>query len=189
MFTGTVIISHVHSSWKTHNTPPGCLTFILLCLSSLLSLAAPIFSLWKQEKGVFGKPEPEESSRSPLTDRRLCTCVYACQDNCFQGAPECLVSLALQRSAVFALSIVPLRQHLKPWVKHAVRNTPLHVGNAQNAATQTHVQSGFHSFHLIYSSTVSFSVWGNGRGSSSGPAGASAPLGCSGMWVHLLQAG
>lgn len=74
---------------------------------------------------MFGEPEPEESSRSPLTDRSLCVCVYACQDNCFQGAPECLtlVSSTLQRSAVFALGIVPQRQHLKPCVRDMLSET------------------------------------------------------------------
>ena len=65
---------------------------------------------------MFEEPEPEESSRSPLTDCSLsaCVCVYACQDNCLQGAPECFaLSSSLWGSAVFALGNVPQRQHLK----------------------------------------------------------------------------
>lgn len=43
-----------------------------------LSIAAPISSLVKQEEGVFGEAEPEESGSSPLTDRSLCVSVRVC---------------------------------------------------------------------------------------------------------------
>ena len=37
------------------------------------------FLLIKQEEGVFAEAKPEESSRSPLTDRRVhCACVCVC---------------------------------------------------------------------------------------------------------------
>lgn len=42
-------------------------------------------------------------------------CVHTCQDNWFQGAPECLplLSPVLKRAALFALGIVPQRKHLR----------------------------------------------------------------------------
>lgn len=62
---------------------------------------------------------------------RLCVCVHTCQDNWFQGAPECLplVSPVLKRPAVFALGIVPQRKHLQSctctcYQKHAISCWP-----------------------------------------------------------------
>lgn len=67
----------------------------------------------------------------------VCVCTW--QDNCFQGAPECLtlVSPSLQRSPLFALGIVPQRKHPKRCTcDMLLENMSAHVGS--RARTHAH---------------------------------------------------